>query len=120
MGYKNERPVSFGMTLELPLSVPADARVVSYDLFAVVDHNGHYGSGHYTAFVRHPTHMEWRHVNDLQCTSVTHDQVLALTLRSAYMIMYMLRASSNEEALSFPRGVFDECVPPPAKKARSH
>ena len=44
--------------------LPLGRGEATYHLRAVVMHQGSYGSGHYTAFIRSNLHDEWYHCND--------------------------------------------------------
>ncbi|KAL7565673.1 hypothetical protein ACA910_019764 [Epithemia clementina (nom. ined.)] len=80
-------------------SVPA-----MYDLFAVVNHYGRMGFGHYTAFVRNWDEQEispdWRLFDDsMVCDVGQGDSVVS---SAAYVLFYLILSSSNLE--------LEECI----------
>lgn len=45
-------------------SADSQLKNLSYDLYAIVNHNGTCHTGHYTAYCRHPYSAEWHLFND--------------------------------------------------------
>ncbi|TDH68123.1 hypothetical protein CCR75_004346 [Bremia lactucae] len=76
---------------------PGKGTVPVYDLYAVSEHMGGLGGGHYTAVVKNPVHLRWFAFNDSH-TSVTSAQ--AAVSSKAYVLFYLRRetlsGSSNE------------------------
>jgi len=68
-----------------------------YDLYAVSNHTGTLGSGHYTAYVRNPITKTWFKLDDNTATKV--DNVENIITDSAYMLFYINRAFSEQESL---------------------
>ena len=66
-----------------------------YDLFAVVNHSGNLGGGHYTAFVLRQG--QWYLFNDSQVQTVRESQVQS---SSAYILFYRLRGADDDSSSS--------------------
>jgi len=64
-----------------------------YDLFAVSNHMGSLGGGHYTAYAKQPGTVEWYCFDDSQVYSVTTDQVVS---SNAYVLFYQRRHESKQ------------------------
>jgi ubiquitin carboxyl-terminal hydrolase 4/11/15 len=88
--------------LDLTPFVPAhapqrrDGAPLLYDLFAVVNHSGGLGGGHYTAFAQNHLDQKWYHFNDRSTRQVPESDVVS---RSAYVLFYIRRdENSNSKA----------------------
>lgn len=66
-----------------------------YDCFAVVNHGGDLGGGHYTSYAKHSTKNTWFLFNDQTVTQVDESKVKT---SAAYILFYIRRDwSGNEE-----------------------
>ncbi|KAJ3061824.1 CSN-associated deubiquitinating enzyme Ubp12 [Podochytrium sp. JEL0797] len=65
-----------------------------YDLYAVSNHMGGLGGGHYTAFVHSATDAQWYHMDDNRATVVSAQDVVT---SSAYLLFYKRRSIAGEE-----------------------
>ncbi|CAM9375302.1 unnamed protein product, partial [Discosporangium mesarthrocarpum] len=76
-----------GQKLEGGRAMPA-----TYDLFAVINHIGRMGSGHYTAFVRdwegRGMSRQWYECDDQECSPVLESRVRSI---HAYVLFYRRR-----------------------------
>lgn len=59
-----------------------------YELFAVSNHNGGLGGGHYTAFAKNKDDNVWYHFNDSSCKKVDESQIKS---SAAYVLFYQLK-----------------------------
>ncbi|KAJ3411208.1 ubiquitin carboxyl-terminal hydrolase [Chytridiales sp. JEL 0842] len=73
---------------------PEDERYI-YDLFAVSNHFGGMGSGHYTAYVKNPLDGEWYDFDDSLVTPMKEEDVMS---RAAYLLFYQRRHASADSA----------------------
>ena len=64
-----------------------------YDLFAVDNHYGGLGGGHYTAYVKNFEDNKWYYFDDSRVSEAVPEASIA---GSAYMLFYMRRKSSGE------------------------
>ena len=64
-----------------------------YDLFAVDNHYGGLGGGHYTAYVKNFEDNKWYYFDDSRVSEAVPESSIA---GSAYMLFYMRRTSSGE------------------------
>jgi len=74
-----------------------------YDLFAVSNHYGSVGFGHYTAFGKNYQSQQWYNFDDSSCTPVNGTTGIGkkeIVSNAAYSLFYRLR-NSNETTLSF-------------------
>jgi ubiquitin C-terminal hydrolase len=69
-----------------------------YDLYAVVNHFGGMGGGHYTAYTRHAEEGTWHLYDDSRCTAV--DVGAALNNSAAYVLFYKRRDVPMRQAMS--------------------
>ena len=63
-----------------------------YDLYAVSNHYGGLGGGHYTAFAKNPLTNEWLHFNDSSVSDVRNPQEVVSA--AAYALFYKRRGFS--------------------------
>ncbi|XP_012944435.1 ubiquitin carboxyl-terminal hydrolase 2 isoform X2 [Aplysia californica] len=66
-------------------------RRILYDLYAVSNHSGGTGSGHYTAYCKNPYSNEWYYFNDSRVSKVSSNQVVSA---EAYVLFYELSGGS--------------------------
>ncbi|PVZ98399.1 hypothetical protein BB558_004290 [Smittium angustum] len=64
-----------------------------YDLYAVSNHYGGFGGGHYTAFARHPQTNNWYNYNDSSVSPISDPEKDVIT-PAAYMLFYRARPKS--------------------------
>ena len=96
-GGKINKPIQFPSKLNLPLS---DGRKCDYNLTGVVSHiGGSSSSGHYTAFVKRPSHTKsaWFHMDDSYAQEVSEKAVLSN--QNAYVLFY----SRSEVKVEYPK-----------------
>ncbi|KAJ5742414.1 uncharacterized protein N7511_011433 [Penicillium nucicola] len=77
---------------------PADGKSLEYDLFAIDNHLGGLGGGHYTAYIKDFLSGEWNHCNDTHVRPVT--QLSSMISSNAYLLFYRRRSArplGNEE-----------------------
>lgn len=65
-----------------------EGRPLIYDCFAVSNHMGGVGGGHYTAYGKNPLNKQWYSFNDSSCGPTTADRIVS---SSAYNLFYRLR-----------------------------
>jgi hypothetical protein len=92
---KREDLVSFpieGLDLGVHLNVPGapGAQGTLYDLYAVSNHFGGLGGGHYTAYAKNPVNKQWYNFNDSFVDRVEEDQIQTA---AAYVLFYQRRAT---------------------------
>ena len=63
-----------------------------YDLFAVSNHSGGLGGGHYTAYGKNPKTGKWYMFNDSSTHEVAEDTVVT---KQAYVLFYRRRSSKK-------------------------
>lgn len=108
------RPSTSRQTSISQLDAPATAAVRAddgflYDLYAVVNHVGALGAGHYFAYVLSEKDGKWKCFNDHQCKDIDQKEVVSST---AYILFYRRRDTRNVS--------IEELFPPivqPANKA---
>lgn len=59
-----------------------------YDLFAVSNHYGNVGFGHYTAFAKNSLTQEWYNFDDSSCSPIQPRDIVTC---AAYSLFYRLR-----------------------------
>lgn len=93
---KVSAPLSAPLTLDLSPYVSSPQREhATYDIVAVADHLGQFGSGHYTATCRLATTKgnTWLRFSDDQVTPVLPEEVVG---RNAYVIFLVRRAGDKQ------------------------
>ncbi|KAJ3281959.1 ubiquitin carboxyl-terminal hydrolase [Borealophlyctis nickersoniae] len=68
-----------------------------YDLFAVSNHFGGLGGGHYTAYAKNPLDDEWYNFDDSRVTKVEADNVMT---SAAYLLFYQRRHKHKRSNLA--------------------
>lgn len=93
-----------GLDLSPYCSGPVDEVLPLYDLYGVVNHMGGILGGHYTAYVRLPSHehwdaneVDWRLCDDSRVSTVSEKNTVS---RSAYLLFYRRRQPPATAALS--------------------
>lgn len=91
------RPSASRQTSISQLDAPATAAVRAddgflYDLYAVVNHVGALGAGHYFAYVLSEKDGKWKCFNDHQCKDIDQKEVVSST---AYILFYRRRDTRN-------------------------
>lgn len=71
-----------------------DGEPMIYDLFAVTNHYGSLGGGHYTAFGKNPFKNAWYDFND---SSVSSEEPSNLVSEAAYVLFYRRREAENKK-----------------------
>lgn len=95
------------------LEAPATAAIRGkdgflYDLYAVVNHVGALGAGHYFAYVLSENDGKWKCFNDHQCKDIDEKEVVSST---AYILFYRRRDTQNVS--------IEELFPPMTPKTKS-
>ena len=65
-----------------------------YDLYAVINHHGAVGFGHYTAYDLSPASREWYRFDDSSVSKVSEDQICT---SAAYVLFYKLRVIKDAQ-----------------------
>ena len=65
-----------------------------YDLYAVCNHIGNIGGGHYTAYARHKAHGKWAHYNDERCSEATGKEVCENN-QHAYVLFFSRKTEED-------------------------
>jgi len=90
---KDSTPVRFdreGLDLSAYASPAVRSRRAVYDLYAVSNHSGSLGGGHYTAVAKHLKDDQWHSFNDSHVHSINDKS--AISSREAYVLFYRLRS----------------------------
>ena len=61
-----------------------------YDLYAVSNHFGNLGGGHYTAFAKNPHHKRWYNFDDSDVSKASESDVVT---KAAYVLFYRRRGA---------------------------
>ncbi|KAK2142358.1 hypothetical protein LSH36_965g00004 [Paralvinella palmiformis] len=64
-----------------------------YNLYAVSNHSGSTGGGHYTAYAKNPYSGKWHYFNDQRVSTVTTESQLQSS--EAYVLFYQLESTSH-------------------------
>jgi len=67
-------------------------RRTTYDLYAVSNHSGGTGSGHYTAYCKNPYSGDWWYYNDSRVSRASSNQVVS---SEAYVLFYELTSGGR-------------------------
>jgi len=72
-----------------PFVINKNAEKRLYDLYAVSNHSGGLGGGHYTAIAMNAHDVHWYSFNDSHCSRFSEEE--ALETSAAYVLFYKLR-----------------------------
>ena len=73
-----------------------------YDLFAVSNHFGSVGFGHYTAFGKNPLEDKWYNFDDSSCSPISSSiGKKEIVSNAAYSLFYRLRGHQNLNDINF-------------------
>ena len=89
-GRKLTALVDFPQSLELGSYAGDSGRPARCSLYAVSNHSGGTGSGHYTAYARNPYSGDWLYYNDSRVSSASASSVVSA---EAYVLFYQLTGS---------------------------
>ncbi|KAJ3232806.1 CSN-associated deubiquitinating enzyme Ubp12 [Chytriomyces hyalinus] len=78
-------------------SSEADDSLLMYDLFAVSNHFGGLGGGHYTAYAKNAVDGHWYNFDDSHVSKISESSVVT---PAAYMLFYQRRSRKNTHDLS--------------------
>ncbi|KAJ2389718.1 hypothetical protein GGI05_003418 [Coemansia sp. RSA 2603] len=89
-------------SLDLTQSVASQSDAsLTYDLFAVCNHYGGLGGGHYTAYAVNPDDQQWYSFDDSHVSVLPSGE--SVKTSAAYMLFYRRRAGTGGEAAAFER-----------------
>jgi ubiquitin carboxyl-terminal hydrolase 4/11/15 len=100
-----------GLDLNEKVGLKEDGKDYTYDLFAVDNHSGSLGGGHYTAFAKNFEDNEWYDYNDSMCHKI--HSVDRLKTAQAYLLFYR-RRSSKPLGPKYLQELVEEYRNPPA------
>jgi ubiquitin carboxyl-terminal hydrolase 4/11/15 len=89
-----DEPLDLTKHVKGPSSAPPGQLL--YDLFAVSNHSGGLGGGHYTAFAKNCIDEKWYHFNDSRVSPVVGNLREQLATDKAYLLFYKRRESTGE------------------------
>jgi ubiquitin carboxyl-terminal hydrolase 4/11/15 len=73
-----------------------------YDLFAVSNHFGSVGFGHYTAFGKNPLTNTWYNFDDSSCSPISNSLgKKEIVSNAAYSLFYRLQRHQNQDEINF-------------------
>ena len=73
-----------------------------YDLFAVSNHFGSVGFGHYTAFGKNPLTNQWYNFDDSSCSPISNSVGRReIVSNAAYSLFYRLRGHQKLDDINF-------------------
>jgi len=72
-----------------------------YDLFAVSNHSGGLGGGHYTAYAKNKFDNKWYLFNDSSCSLVSESNIVS---SSAYVLFYSKKSKNPTNNISTSNG----------------
>lgn len=87
IGSKNNANIEYPFTWDLSHLSHHPSGTCRYDLYAVANHVGGMGSGHYTAYGKNRFDDAWYEFNDSSCRRVT-EETLERNRSSAYLLFY--------------------------------
>jgi ubiquitin C-terminal hydrolase len=104
-------PVSFPLVLNQANFYQGDEKAagVAYDLVGMVNHNGSFAGGHYTAYVKNSGDSTWRFCDDATIAARTQDQVKVVadagvdtgySSATPYLLFYLRRGASTPSSVS--------------------
>ena len=66
---------------------------IQYDLYAVSNHFGSLGGGHYTAYAKNCIYKKWFHFDDSDVMRANQSEVVT---KAAYVLFYKLRTREKK------------------------
>lgn len=90
-----------GLDLSDVAKGPQDTPPV-YDLFAISNHHGGLGGGHYTAYAKNFHNGKWYNFNDAMVNEVNESEIVT---SSAYVLFYKRRENSDEEEFDITKDI---------------
>ena len=93
------RSVDSAITRNRGLTLSSTTLQNTYDIFAVVNHMGSIGGGHYTAFCKHEDTGKWYLYNDDEVLEVHDDPENFVSNRNAYVLFYRKRMLSTSNII---------------------
>ncbi|CAD8190935.1 unnamed protein product [Paramecium octaurelia] len=73
--------------------IQEDQKKLIYDLYAVSNHFGGMGGGHYTAYAKNHENGKWYDFDDSQVSEINEDQIVS---QSAYVLFYKRRTEEEQ------------------------
>ncbi|CAK84746.1 unnamed protein product (macronuclear) [Paramecium tetraurelia] len=73
--------------------IEEEQKKLIYDLYAVSNHFGGMGGGHYTAYAKNHFNGQWYNFDDSQVSELEEDQVVS---KSAYVLFYKRRSEQEQ------------------------
>eukprot|EP00158_Paraphelidium_tribonemae_P007839 Partr_v1_DN28377_c1_g1_i3_m79201 putative ubiquitin carboxyl-terminal hydrolase len=86
-----------------------------YDLFAVSNHFGGLGGGHYTAYAKNALDDSWHDFDDSRVSKIDENTVKT---KSAYLLFYQKRSSSKMEFKGPPMAATSEIIAAPLPRPK--
>ena len=97
---KLDTPVDFPVVgLDMAPFLVGPRHNAVYDLYAVANHYGGLGGGHYTAHAKHSGSGQWYLFDDSHVSPAREEDLKG---RSAYMLFYRRRETAEEGAAAVP------------------
>lgn len=101
-GDKIDAPVNFpfsaadfsSFVFSSDISDTSVTEIPEFDLISCVCHFGGLHGGHYTAYTKHPTTLEWRYYNDRKVESISPEGQ-SDTAKEAYILIYQKRGDTT-------------------------
>ena len=73
---------------------------IKYELYAISNHYGGMGFGHYTAYAKNPNENEWFDFDDSSVSKVTEDSVIT---DAAYNLFYLRTDLIDQDKIDFDK-----------------
>ncbi|KAJ1916094.1 hypothetical protein H4219_003965 [Mycoemilia scoparia] len=85
----------------------SDQQPLIYDLYAVCNHYGGMGGGHYTAYAKHSDTNTWYEYNDSRVEAL--DSPKQVISKAAYLLFYKLRTSNSSTTVANSLASCSDC-----------